>query len=348
MASKIGNISSLPPEVILMILSYLPLESLLSFGETSRSNYDCHLLSLKRLRLAVFQKRIHSIISFLQAGWATLDQVTKLRENGDCRLDFTASVVQPPATHMKQEPICEYPLRTKDLKRRSLAISENKPRTLEQMVRLQNQLFAKLVRRYGASLVDLEFMAYDINTESAEALGKTCKRSLRHLALRFEHPHIRDGLMRPTAWLQPARGSTAWNALIGIGPYKNMGITGLETLIMERTGITPWQLSMLVQNNPNLTTLKLRTCNGAQPEFLNWLGGYDEESDEHFVGEDGLAPGARLKVLWLENCQQVLSHPIKYFKNTPSEICDFDLEWVRGLKNLEVSIGLSSLYIKSR
>jgi hypothetical protein len=110
-------------------------------------------------------------------------------------------------------------------------------------------------------------------------------------------------------------------------------------LILERAGITPWQLMMLVKKNPNLTTLKLRTCRGARPEFLYWLGGLkDDFDDEPETQPQGPAPGAKLEVFWLEHCHQLLEHPAEEDDSNPDEACDNGLEWVRGLNKLQVSL----------
>ncbi|KKK16781.1 hypothetical protein P175DRAFT_0432969 [Aspergillus ochraceoroseus IBT 24754] len=328
------KIKSLPLEIVLHILSYLPCETLLAFGETSRANYNYHILSLKRLRLGVFEKRVHSTISLLQAGWATPDQLACARRNNEHGSSYIISVIQPENKPVHQELWYKHPYRTIN-SRRCVPIPRSKSWTLEQLIRAQNLIFTRVLTRYGPTLLNLEFMAYDLDLDGAKALGLNCQHSLRHLALRFEHAHIRDGPVRPSTWLHPAPGSEAWNMLVGVGRYKNIGLCNLETLIMERAGITPWQLIMLVKNNPNLTVLKLRTCRGAQPEFLNWLGGIESDSGEAMTQIDSVAPGAKLKILWLEHCHRLLSHSIEEYEDLPGGICDFGLEWVRGLANLQ-------------
>lgn len=347
------KISTLPLELILIILSRLPLKSLLAFGATSRNNYERHILCVRHLRLAVFQKRIHSVVSFLQAGWAAPDEIS---ESGDVKSTeaqpsmHTVNIIQPRLPFASTGSSSLYEKHDAEDSLKILQRCSRPNLLMGQMVRHQNEVFAQFVNRYGNSLAELEFMAYDLDAQGAQALGQNCQDSLRHLALRFEHPHIRDGFTKPAMWFQPAPGSTAWNALIGIGPqYKPRGkITGLETLIMERAGITPWQLSMLVRNNPNLKTLKLRTCSGAQPEFLDWLGCIDEGSDSESMSSGcEVAPGAQLEVLWLENCQQVLDRTVEKFDKLPDGICDIGLEWVRGLTSLKVGCFLAYTYLQS-
>ncbi|KAL4944028.1 hypothetical protein BDV06DRAFT_220696 [Aspergillus oleicola] len=325
-------IRCLPPEIALQILSYLSFEDLLSFGATSRLNNEYHIISLKHLRLGVFEKRVHSLISLLQAGWANPDHLSGAWVEKDSERHYTISLVHQQGKSSKLQTQCNHSSKTTDPKHRSPA-PRNKPLSLEQMVRLQNQIFSRALRRYGTSLRSLEFMAYDLNQDGADALGTNCQHALHHLALRFEHQHIRDGVVRPSAWLYPAPGNEAWNSLIGIGRIKNTGLCKLETLILERAGITPWQLMMLVKRNPKLTTLKLRTCRGARPEFLYWLGGIENDLDEG-TQLDGSAPGANLEVLALEHCHKLLETPMEEYENVPDAMCDFGFEWVRGLTKL--------------
>ncbi|KAF9886637.1 hypothetical protein FE257_011277 [Aspergillus nanangensis] len=189
-------------EIVLHILSYLPFEALLAFGETSRTNYRSHVLCLKRLRLGVFEKRVHSMIACLQAGWATPDQLgTNVPNTPEISRDYIVSVIQPRVRPVNLDFLCKSPLgspNARDSRRRLPAAQSTRARTQEQMIRIQNRIFARIVNRYGRSLVKLEFMAYDLDGDGARVLGTHCQQSLRHLALRFEHQHIRDGHMRPT------------------------------------------------------------------------------------------------------------------------------------------------------
>lgn len=332
--------NNLPLEVILHILSYLPFDSLVAFGGASRASYRAHILCLRRLRLAVFEKRIHSMISHLQAGWASPEQVGKFGGDEDNRGDYTISIIQPSVKRIDHDATHKPSTTTNELRSRSQS-QQDRSRVQDQMIRMQNRIFTKMVNRYGPSLVKLEFMAYDIDIEGAQALATKCQHTLRHLALRFEHPHIRDGHMRPSSWLNPAPASTVWNLLIGIGQYQGMGISGLESLVMERAGITPWQLMMLVRNNPRLNVLKLRTCRGVQPEFLDWLGGVRRDTEEEdFLGTEDKChvPGGNLEVLWLENCHQIVTKSHEHPKDLANDNCELGLEWVRGLKNLKVCV----------
>jgi hypothetical protein len=105
---------------------------------------------------------------------------------------------------------------------------------------------------------------------------------------------------------------------------------------------------MLVKRNPGLRNLKLRTCRGARPEFLFWLGGIKDgfEDVEICSSEQATTPGAKLEVLWLEHCHRLLAHPIDESESPlDDEDCDAGFEWVRGLKSLQVRRGMEALEI---
>ncbi|KAL4979417.1 hypothetical protein BDW66DRAFT_148171 [Aspergillus desertorum] len=339
-------IRRLPLEIALQILSYLSFNDLLSFGATSRLNNEYHIVSLKRLRLGVFEKRVHSIISLLQAGWASPEQLGSIWVDNEAERNYTISVVQHQSRKIEQWPLVRK-LGQKINRRQQIPKQHDRPQTQEQMVRLQNQILTRVLQRYGHSLRSLEFMAYDLNLEGATALGSHCQNTLRLLALKFEHPHIRDGVMRPSTWLHPAPANESWNSLIGIGRFKGIGLCSLESLILERVGITSWQLMMLVRRNHNLTTLKLRTCRGARPEFLYWLGGLKSDLDETEARLDGPAPGAKLEVLALEHCHRLLKHPIEEGDDPSDGKLDSGFEWVRGLSNLQLLSFSESTHIPS-
>jgi len=185
--------------------------------------------------------------------------------------------------------------------------------------------------RYGHSLDELQLLAYNINEEGAMAVDTSCGSRLRHLALRFEHPFVKDTSPYYKYLAAPAQGSPAWNAFIVIGPVKRgLNIVNLGSLILERAGITPWQLRMLVKRNQRLKVLKLRTCAAVQPEFVNWLGGISSPD-----GENNKVPGASLVVLWVECCNGI--HTAKSINSVVDRDIDTGLELIRNLKSLEVS-----------
>ncbi|KAJ9199804.1 hypothetical protein DTO166G4_3520 [Paecilomyces variotii] len=321
---------NMPMEIMFMILSHLNISSLVSFGETSRANYIYHTLCLKRLHIAVFQKRLHTTIAFIEATSSTTEHSGRWGIDSEHQV----SIVLPRSNRGKEVVGHRSPLRgsrwSAETRRRNWERDEENPPSLNHTILSQNEVFANLLSRYGRSLHDLEFMAYDLDARGAVALATHCKWKLRHLALRFEHPYIRDAILSRGYWMKPAPSSTAWNALIGSGSYeKDMGPTGLESLVLERAGITAWQLQMLVKRNPRLKDLRLRTCKAIQLEFLNWLGGIEKDPNEGPNNDSEDAPGSSLQVLWLENSDEISAERIDASEKVVG------LEWMVGMKSLK-------------
>ncbi|KAI4148496.1 MAG: hypothetical protein LQ340_005065 [Diploschistes diacapsis] len=65
------ELSSLPPEILREVLLYLPIPSLLRFGETSKHHRALQQVSLSKLRLGVFPTRLDGLLSLME----TVDDV---------------------------------------------------------------------------------------------------------------------------------------------------------------------------------------------------------------------------------------------------------------------------------
>ncbi|OKL59453.1 hypothetical protein UA08_05119 [Talaromyces atroroseus] len=342
-----NQFDKLPLELIFVILSYVPIPSLLSFGATSKSNHLYHALCMRRLHLAIFPKQLHAIAAFLDASLErSAKEPTPFKQ--DMMLEshkVRIALPQGMTTSRSSQTIANYSpfptrYRKKKLYQEAAPTEERLPYSVssDNTIRAQNKTFAQILSRYGQSLEDLEFLAYNLNDEGAMALGTHCGGKLRHLGLRFEHPYIRDISLSQKYWNLPAPGSPVWNDLIGIGPLqRGQRITNLESLVLERAGITPWQLCMLVKRNKRLSVLKLRTCAAIQPAFVNWLGGIptpgdeDEELREH---DDEPVPGASLVVLWIENCVGIRT-TAKSTNDQGVANIDAGLGWLQNLKALQ-------------
>lgn len=346
----------LPVEVLLMILSELPLPSLIAFGATSRRNFACHVLCMRRLHLGVFQKRIHATLAFLgknsKAHCAPVILQPRYTRNNNKETESNDSPPSTPTTRSPSPPTTP----TKRGHERLPPMSPGRDLLpcppLKSTIHAQNDVLARVLRRYGRSLIDLRFMAYDLAVHGANALVNFCGPKLQHLALCFEHPYVRTDTLTHTYWLRPAPTSAAWSALIRAGiPGKSMGgLCNLRSLTLERAGISAWQLRILVRQNRSLKVLKLRTCGAVQPSFVNWLGGLDRAMDER--GEKRFddidtVPGRNLEVLWLENCDGISTLDPRDVTMSEDGMLDIGLNWVKNLKSLRVGCVCSPEYLDS-
>jgi hypothetical protein len=306
------TLSTLPPELLLLILSNLPIASLLSFGLTNRANHTLSLSALTSLRLAIFPKRVHALIAFLETWGSETAQPNSTPQT--LPHNHVPIILRPPPTF---KPGVR---KAKSSSSSSSSRFSLKPAhepltslTTTEITLLQNTHLTHILSQYGPSLQDLEFLAYDLTAPGARALS-THLPSCKRLALRFSHPHVRSRDVDRSFWETPSPGSTLWNYLGGVEKddrgFRNESVLrNLEVLILERCGVTGWQLQKVVEGNGRLRELKLKNCSGVDVEFLNWLG-------------RKWAKRGRLEVLWLQKCEGV---------------DDGDgLRWVDGLTGLKV------------
>lgn len=228
-----ARIHLLPPEIIREVLQYLPIPSQFAFGQTSRTHHAIASTAFTRLRLGIFPSRLNGMVSILEAG--------------DCQ----------PSTHSVQ-----------------VVIPKRDGRSKEMVIRKQNALLSSIIVRHGQTLRDLEIALWDLHQSAAESIGRL--RNLRHLSIRLDHPHTRFLGIGPSFW-KSAPASTVWNAL-STPRQKNLpiqqaqtGLGRLRSLVLERAGITDYQIQCILEDNPSITELRLQKCMGLTEDFFKHL-----------------------------------------------------------------------------
>lgn len=285
-------ISTLPPEVLHQVLTYLPIATLFKFARTSRRNYDASILALQNLQLAVFPREIHGLLAYLassssedlDAGFGELSDENPTRNQITIPAPLTASLLG-------------------DKRSKHPVLSPAQYR--EQLFRLQNALACSILSTPTlANLHSLTLHIYHITSSSLTQILATHFPNLQHLRLNFSHPYIHDSCLPAKYWTSPVflRGSPIWNALAGIGDDSAacLRLRKLETLTLERAGITSVQLRRWIEHNPRLSRLTLRNVSGVDPEFVQWLGEY---YDGEKTGDE--RPAVKLKTLALEHCSSL-------------------------------------------
>ena len=136
-------------------------------------------------------------------------------------------------------------------------------------------------------------------------------RNLRKLSIRLDHPHTRYSGVDAHYW-ESSPGSSVWN-LLAPKQSKANALGRLQSLSLERAGLTDFQLARLIDSNPSLTELRLRKCFnltdktfrnladskiGQQLEVLHFTKSQSEGIDERILDCIGKLP--KLKVQsWL-------------------------------------------------
>ncbi|MCJ1251863.1 hypothetical protein MMC30_009101 [Trapelia coarctata] len=226
----------LPPEIVREVLEYLPIPSLFAFGQTSRTNHALASTAFVHLRLGIFPSRINGMISMLEGGESQ------------------------PNTHSVQ-----------------IVLPKRDGRSKEMVIRKQNMIISSIITRHGQTLRDLELALWDLNQSAAESIGQL--PNLRHLSIRLDHPHTRFLGLDRSFW-KTAPASTVWNALSAPRTTSKkslamerppQGLRRLQSLTLERAGITDYQIQCILEDNPKITELRLQKCIGLTEDFFHQL-----------------------------------------------------------------------------
>lgn len=245
-----SELSSLPTEILREVLLYLPISSLLAFGQTSKYNHAVQQISLTKLRLGVFPTRLNSLVSLMES------------------LEDTTHSVQ-------------------------IILERRKARNKDMAIFNQNVTISRVLHKHHGSLRSLEIALWDLQQSSAEALSKL--GGLRRLSIRMDHVNTRFVDLPRSFWCK-SPGSTVWNCLYS-KDQSNPIFGRLQSLNLERAGITDYQLQRILDENPNIREIKLQKCLTITDEFFRELSkctvGRRLEI-LHFVQSDALSIDSRI------------------------------------------------------
>ena len=219
-------LASLPPEVLLEIMQFLPINGLLDFGLTCKRYHAIQQRSLTSLRLGVFHSKLSGMVNLMEA-----------TANNSC-------------LHSVQ-----------------MILPKQGPKNKECVIFKQNRSVQEVVAKYQNSLRDLELAMWEFQEGTASLLAGL--GNLRHLSIRLDHPHTRHPAIKQGFW-QEAPGSTIWNHLApkaGRAP----ALGRLQSLNLERAGVTDYQLKLLLKSNPQIRELRLRKCFNLTKETFKYL-----------------------------------------------------------------------------
>ncbi|KIX04143.1 uncharacterized protein Z518_07697 [Rhinocladiella mackenziei CBS 650.93] len=301
LSTSSSPISTLPPELLHHILVTLPISSLVKFGRTSKPNYSAAMLALQNLQLAIFPRKVHATLAFLNS--PTFEDTDATYGEPDYN--------SPPLNQITIPAPLPVPL-TGSRKSKSYSNGQsalNPAQHRQQLFHLQNALACSVLSTPSlAHLLSLTLHTYHIISPSLMEILATHFPKLRHLHLNSRHPYVHDASLPAHYWTSPLflQGSPIWNALAGIGQrYESkLRLRNLERLTVERAGITSVQLRKWLERNPGLRELTLRNVSGVELDFVEWLGAYHDGAKEDVCSGHERSP-AKLKTLVLEECSSL-------------------------------------------
>ena len=129
-------------------------------------------------------------------------------------------------------------------------------RTKDRVIQGQNLKIRNVLDCYRGTIRDLEVALWELQESSAYSIAQL--KNLKRLSIRLDHPHTRYSGIDPQFW-HTSPGSTVWNTLASRSRKAN-ALGHLQSLHLERAGITDYQLAKILTRNPLLTEVRLRKC----------------------------------------------------------------------------------------
>jgi hypothetical protein len=294
------TLASLPSELQSHILSYVSLATLFSFARTNKFNYQLSTSNLNRLHIAIFPKKIHSVLAFLNDDDDDflIDRNLKYKLAIGLSADPTTKIGQP----IPKPTIVSIPFNGRTTP------SYSSPRYLRHgSIHAQNHQLNDLLST--PSLSHLKTLTIHTTALLAPSLTSTLSRFpyLQDLTLNFSHSHIHDpSMVLPTRYWTSTpsisdEGSPVWNGLAGVGETneRDCKVRGLKKLKVTRAAITAKQLQEWVKRNDELKEVRLAMVSGVERIFLEALT--DRTS-------------RKLRVLELEKCENLILNEEEHFE----------------------------------
>lgn len=138
-----------------------------------------------------------------------------------------------------------------------MILPKSHSRTKDTVIRNQNLKTQRVINKYQDSLRDLEVALWELEESSASSIAQLT--NLKRLSIRLDHPHTRYSGINQHFW-DTAPGSTVWNGLVPQPGNVSGALGHLQSLNLERAGITDYQLAKLLESNLRLTELRLKKC----------------------------------------------------------------------------------------
>ncbi|OCK77631.1 hypothetical protein K432DRAFT_384527 [Lepidopterella palustris CBS 459.81] len=304
-----STLLNLPPELLLHILSFLPIQALLKFSQTSRSAHALATSSLHTLSLGIYTTRIAGVISRLGSTSLPIPQkITSVFACPPSSLETSISSIRASSSgdstrsgsFFDSEPDL---FRQSDPYRISVLIPDAQTFDYDTLLAFHNALTSSILTRHCSTLRHLDISLWTLTAPVAHAL--TTLPALRVLALRIDHPHARS-IPRSRRVVQSANERAAWELLVSDSPWAER----LQALRIEGGEVSGSQLGKLLSKNHFCREIWLGKCYRLGKEIWKFLG---SEWKGRFA----------LRVLGVMRCG--------------GELDEEDLELVGGLCGLKVS-----------
>jgi hypothetical protein len=299
-----NGLVDVPPEVLVNILSFLPIQALLRFSQCSTYTHSLATSSLHTLSLAIHTTPVARLISSISA--------TRYPEPKHSPSKFYFSAYPPTSTNQYQKDLqesAEAELACNGPYNVSVSIPDAQTYDASTLILFHTSLMKSILFRHGNTLRNLDISLWTLTIPVAKALAAL--RALRVLSVRIDDfPHIR-AMPRRLVGTQRAEQREAW----GIVAETAIWAPRLQALRIEGGELNSSQLFTLLRKSRWCQELWLCKCSSIGKELWNFLG------NEWEYGR------ASLRILGIMRCGGQLDEGV--------------MDLIGGLKGLQVSSPLT-------
>jgi hypothetical protein len=258
---------SFPPELILNILSFLPVQALLRFSQTCRFSHSLARSSLHTLSLGIHPTKVSAILSRLSASQYPLPRTVKSYLSVSNVSSSTSSRDQKGVQHHNESDLVgEEEFKESDPYHVAVVIPDAQSFDYTTLLSFNIALTKSILTRHGGTLRNLNLSLWTLTIPTAKVIAGLS--ALRALSIRIEEfPRVR-ALPRNTVAVQRLEQRQAWDFLMANATWASR----LTALRVEGGELSTAQLVTLLDRSRWCHELWICKCHLIGQELWKFLG----------------------------------------------------------------------------
>lgn len=264
------SLLNFPPELLVHILAFLPIQALLKFGQTCKYSHSLANSSLHTLSLGIHPSRVAGIISKLAATQYPLPKATvsafsvpehPLSVSSSCRNGWSSR-----RSSIESDALSDDIFDDDDPYRVSVVIPDAQAFDYLTLLKFHEALTRTVLARHSATLRNLDLSLWTLTIPIAKAIASLS--GLRALSIRIEDfPHVRS-VPRSRIAVQRIEQAHAWTLLSKTAQWAPR----LKALRIEGGELSTPQLARLLGKSRWCHELWLCRCSLISNDIWRWLG----------------------------------------------------------------------------
>jgi hypothetical protein len=244
-----------PPEILVTILSFLPVRALLRFSQTCHYSHCLATSSLHSLSLGIYTSRISGIVSCLSATqFPEPKNIASAFSSGNHPIYSSSRFRSVYLDDKELQSLTEAEISTGDPFTVPISIPDAEKYDPATLLAFHSALIESVLKRHGATLRKLELTLWTLTVPVAKALASM--PALRSLSIRIEDFPQARGFPRLCAMSRRSEEREAWRILTQTAVWAPQ----MQALRIEGGELSSTQLSDLLRRSRWCRELWLCKC----------------------------------------------------------------------------------------